>query len=462
MHIFNRLSILMVIPSVRSFAAFVLIFFLAPLGSGSRAQEATSPTAQPAVATTPASSQPTQAQSNTNTAPLDQAAPNFSEPVVARMEMQLKLSDKVVDTIEKGDLLTVLSEREDSYVIQTFSGQKGAVGKVNVAKLAESIEIYDDLIKAQSKEGRLYTLRAGAYWALSNHELALADFNKAIELGYDAGHAYSSRGLFHAAVGEYDSAIADYAVAIEKDPQDEVALINRASVYMAMGKYENAVQDYTSCITLNGSNPTYYQQRAIANKLLDKFDQAVADYDKSIELQPGNVTSWMGRGFIKFQRGQNQDAVNDFSKVIELAPGTAVAFNNRGYNYQLLKQYEKALSDYDEALQLAPKYLLALQNRGWLLTTCEDQRIRNPDIAISTAMAACELSEFRELGDLMLLAAAHASKGQFEEAIGWQEKITSRAQDVQLQIATKVLELYQQKKPIDPKLLEVPDAETPD
>ena len=403
-------------------------------------------------------SQSAQAQTSAQPQPADAGA-NFLEPVVARMEMHLKLSDKLVDKIEKGDLLTVLSEREDSYVIQTFAGQKGAVAKVNVAKLAESVEIYDALIEAQPKEGRLYTLRAGAHWAIANDEQALADFNKAIELGYNAGHAFSSRGLFHAAIGEYDAAIADYAIAIEKDPKDEVALINRASVYMSTGKYENAVNDYTRCIQLNSTNPIYYQQRAIANKLLEKFEPAIADYDKSIELQPGNVTSWMGRGFIKFQMGQHQAAVTDFSKVIELAPGTAVAFNNRGYNYQALKQYAQALTDYNEALQLAPKYLLALQNRGWLLATCEDASIRNPDLAIETAKAACELSQFQDLGDLMLLAAAHASKGQFQEAIGWQEKIIGRAQGVQLEIAKKVHELYQQNKPIDPKLLEVAEPE---
>ncbi len=65
----------------------------------------------------------------TTTSPASAAAfaMQFAEPVVARVEMKLTLNDKVIDTIEKGDLLTVTAEREDSYVIRTFSGNKGAV-----------------------------------------------------------------------------------------------------------------------------------------------------------------------------------------------------------------------------------------------------------------------------------------------------------------------------------------------
>jgi tetratricopeptide (TPR) repeat protein len=396
----------------------------------------------------------------TTTSPAAAAVPqtNFSEPLVARVEMKLTLNDKIVDTIEKGDLLTVTGERGDSYVIQTFSGQKGSVAKINVARLAESVGVYDELIEAKPKEGRLYTLRAGAHWAIADNEKALSDFNKAIELGYQAAHAYSSRGLFQAAMGDYDAAIADYTTAIEKDPKDEVPLVNRASVYMSMGKYEEAAQDYTTAISINDNSAVYFQQRAIAQKLLGNTDQAVADYDRAIKMEPANVAAWMGRGFIKFQTGKPQEAIDDFTQVIELEPGTAVAFNNRGFNYQLLKQYDKADKDFKEALKLAPKYVLALQNRGWLLTTCEDEKYRDAPAAVEIAKTVCEMSEYKDVSDLTLLAAAHALKKEFAEAIGWQEKIIEYAAEPQKGVAKKILELYQQNKPLDPKLLEADEA----
>ena len=396
----------------------------------------------------------------TTTSPASAAVPqtNFSEPVVARVEMKLTLNEKIIDTIEKGDLLTVTGERGDSYVIQPFNGQKGSVAKVNVARLAESASVYDELIEASPKEGRLYTLRAGANWAIGDNVKALSDFNKAIELGYEEAHAYSSRGLFQAAIGEYDAAISDYTKAIAKDSKDEVPLVNRASVYMSMGKYEDAASDYTKAIAINNKSAVYFQQRAIAQKLLGNVDKAVEDYDQAISMEPSNVAAWMGRGFIKFQSGKPQAAIDDFSKVIELAPGTAVAFNNRGFNYQLLKQYDKADKDFKEALKLAPKYVLALQNRGWLLTICEEESIRNATEAVEIAKAVCELSEYKDVSDLTLLAAACALKKEFAEAIGWQEKVIEYAAEPQKGVAKKILELYQKNEPLDPKLLEMDDV----
>lgn len=383
-----------------------------------------------------------------------------SEPVVARVQMRLALGEKVLDTIEPGDLLTVLNEREKSFVIQTFNGQKGAVAKVNVAKLAEATPVYDKLIEKTPAEGRLYTLRASCHWALGDTKSALADYDRAIELGYVESHAFASRGLFHSAIGNYPEAVDDFTTAIEKDPKDDVPLLNRASVFMATGEYESAVEDYQKAAKLRPDNPTVHTQLAVAHKLLGKLDLAVKDYDKAIELQEQDVSAWMGRGFVRFQLQQHREAIEDFSRVIELSPKTAVAFNNRGYNRQLLGEEAKALEDFSQAIELAPKYVLALQNKAWLLTISEDETLRDPLTAMDIATKVCELSEFGNFNDLVLLAAAHASGKEFETAIGWQEKAVDLAEGDAKKLAEKVLELYREKKPIDPKLLEAQSAPT--
>src|SRR5688500_17822380 len=149
-----------------------------------------------------------------------------TEPRVARVQMQLQFKDDVIDVIEPGELLTVLGERENGYVILTHPGRRGLVEKVNAVKLSEAVEIYDELIKANPKEGRIYTQRASAWWARGEREKALADFDQAIQLGYTEAHAYTSRGLFHTAMGNLDAALKDFAKAIEKDDKDEVTYIN--------------------------------------------------------------------------------------------------------------------------------------------------------------------------------------------------------------------------------------------
>ncbi|MEL6896725.1 MAG: tetratricopeptide repeat protein, partial [Planctomycetota bacterium] len=193
----------------------------------------------------------------------DAFAQKAGDPVVARLEMRLTDGEKVIDVIEKGDLLTVTLVRRDDYVIVTHDGTTGAVAKVNAVMLAEATDIYTELIMENPKEGRYYTLRASAWWALKKTDKALADFDKAIENGYTQAHAYVSRGLFHAALGNFDQAITDYETAIEKDPEDVAPRINRAAVYMAKQDFDRAIEDYSYVLSVNPNAPSLLQQRAI-------------------------------------------------------------------------------------------------------------------------------------------------------------------------------------------------------
>ncbi len=374
-----------------------------------------------------------------------------SDPVVARVEMRLGAADGEI--IAKGDLLTVLEDRGDKYVIQTFNGKKGIVAKVNALQLAESHPIYTELIEASPEEGRLYTLRASAWWAIQNREKAIADFDKAIELGYDAAHAYISRGLFHASVGNLEKSIQDFTKAIEKDPKDDASYINRAAAYVQSGNLDAAIADYNEAIQRKPKNAALYQQRAVAKKIAGRLQDAIDDFSKTIEIEPTSIPALMGRGFVYFQMAKHELAIADFGKVIELEPTAAVALNNRGYNLQQLKRFEEAAEDFKLAIQYAPDYGLAYQNQAWLLATCEKAKLRDPKKAIESAKKACELSEFRNISDLAALAAALASNGEFELAAEWQKRVVDQADPTQREYAQKVMDRYKTQLPFDISLL---------
>lgn len=388
-------------------------------------------------------------QEKTATPPV---ATSLSEPMVSRVELRLALGEKELDVIEKGDLVTVLEERESSFLIRTYRGVKGAVEKANVVKLAESVEVYDELIRENPKVGRLYTLRAGAQWAREEGEAALKDFDRAIELGYDSPNAYSSRALFLTANGQYDKAVEDFNKAVEKGDRSESILINRAAAYLQMNKVDEAIADYSAAIALNDKNAGIFQQRATAYKVKGELEKAANDFGKAIAISPTFIPAIMGRGYVYFQAGDHAKAVEDFSSVIKLNDRAAVAYNNRGYNYQLLGKNQEALRDFDKSIELTPQYALAYQNRAWLLATCEDESLRDPKKAILSATKACEINEFSDLSDMAALAAAHAAAKEFDLAIGIQEKIVERAPDPQKNLAKQLLELYRQEMPFDPKL----------
>ncbi len=375
------------------------------------------------------------------------AAKAFREPVVARTQMRFAVGDKEIDRIDKGDLLTVLDERPKEYLVSTFRGTRGLVEKTDVVKLAEAVEIYSELIEAKPEEGRLYTLRASAWWARGDEKRALADFDKAIEAGFRAPHAYSSRGLFHAALGNHEKAVADFTQAIELGAEDATPYINRAAVYMTRQEFDLAVKDYTQAINIQPENAGLHQQRAVAWKLSGKLDDAAADFSRAIELEPKSVEALMGRGFVWFQRGEYQKAIDDFSAALELDPKLAPAYNNRGYNRQLLGDHKSALADYRQAILLAPEYSLAHQNLAWLLAASSDAELRDGRQAVEAATKACQLSDYQDPGAIKALAAALAEAGQYDKAIGWQEKVVEAVAEDRKPFERKVLKGFQAGQP---------------
>ena len=59
------------------------------------------------------------------------------------------------------------------------------------------------------------------------HDLALSDFNKALELNPMDAKTYYSRGNIYREKGDYDLAISDYSKALEIDPNYASAYNNR-------------------------------------------------------------------------------------------------------------------------------------------------------------------------------------------------------------------------------------------
>ncbi|MDA8004048.1 MAG: tetratricopeptide repeat protein [Alphaproteobacteria bacterium] len=82
------------------------------------------------------------------------------------------------------------------------------------------------------------------------YELAIEDFNKAIEIGRYYPRAYHSRGLAYMLKGDFKRAIADYDRVIAMNPRNVDAYRDRGLAYVLKGDIPRGIEDYNKAMEM--------------------------------------------------------------------------------------------------------------------------------------------------------------------------------------------------------------------
>ncbi|MCI0577913.1 MAG: tetratricopeptide repeat protein, partial [Chloroflexi bacterium] len=132
------------------------------------------------------------------------------------------------------------------------------------------------------------TSRGETYRLMGNHETALADFNRAIELDEKNVWAIASRGETYQLMGNYETALANFNRAIDLDEQDDWAIALRGRTYMQMENYEAALTDLNRAIELEPGGDNYLCLRGITKLLMGQTEEAKEDIAQAISLARQN------------------------------------------------------------------------------------------------------------------------------------------------------------------------------
>ncbi len=93
----------------------------------------------------------------------------------------------------------------------------------------------------------------------------------------DDAEAYYNRGVAHQDEEQHDLAIKDFAKAIELKPDYADAFCNRGFAYGGKGLWDLAIKDFTKVIELAPEAPTIYENRARTYLAQKSYDAAWAD-----------------------------------------------------------------------------------------------------------------------------------------------------------------------------------------
>jgi tetratricopeptide (TPR) repeat protein len=287
-----------------------------------------------------------------------------------------------------------------------------------------AVESYTLLIGANPTSDN-YQGRGVAYRMTGKLDLALADFNKAIELDPKNADAYNSRGNVYLDKKQYKAAIADYTQAIKLAPAYAFAYDNRGDAYDDDGDPQDAIVDYTKAIELSPNNSSFYNDRGLAYFHEKNYDKAIADYTKAVEIDPTYAAAFDNRGDANRDKGALDRTIADYTTAITLDPANAVYYFDRGYAYDHLGYFDEAVADYSQAIQLNPAKASYYDALGDMYYDKKDYDRAIAQYSKAISRDNTNALYYGDRGD------AYRKKGQYDDAM-YDEAITDYSKAIEL------------------------------
>ena len=181
-----------------------------------------------------------------------------------------------------------------------------------------------------------YDISQGTNYNIPNQELAIDDFNKAIEINPNA-ESYIKRA--HSKIAQNLS---------DKRKRDEIS-----SVISHL--CEGVDGDISKAIAIDPSYSEAYYLQAHCNdrRAVADADSLLKDYSKAIELNPKNIHAYYSRALVKkYQLKDESGALEDLNKAIEIAVSNPYSFERRAVFKEYGNDNRGAIEDYEQAIKL--------------------------------------------------------------------------------------------------------------
>lgn len=241
-------------------------------------------------------------------------------------------------------------ERVPSVIAYKNHGLASAdAGRLDVA-LAD----FDKAIEMEPGNFQLYSDRADIHRRRGDVDRMFADANRAIQGNPTLADAYAHRGLALAMRGNPQAGLADMRKAFELGAASPKNYLDRGIVRQFNGDWDGAIEDYSLAIRLRPLATTGYWNRAQARRHQGKLDAAEADLSEIIRLNPNDATVRVNRGLYRGAQGKLDGAIEDYTEAIRLEPNNVKAWYGRATTRLEKRDAAGALADYEAALRVAP------------------------------------------------------------------------------------------------------------
>jgi tetratricopeptide (TPR) repeat protein len=214
-----------------------------------------------------------------------------------------------------------------------------------IIEFTKSIEINPNEPQAWLNRG-LTNVYQGQY------EQAISDCNQAVELR-DYWNPYYCLGLAFFGQQNFDLAIKNFDKAIEFSPGSPSVYFMRGSIYERQGRQGFAITDYTNAIDVDPNYGPAYTHRGYIYAQQKSFDLAMPDFDRALQIDPNNFEAYLWRGNAFADMEMFPQAIEDYQKAIILNANTnPYVYCVQGVTFMKMGNFQAAVSSLEQAQKI--------------------------------------------------------------------------------------------------------------
>lgn len=158
---------------------------------------------------------------------------------------------------------------------------------------------------ALASRARSHTDLGAAYYQQGKLEIALDEFNRAVEIDPTYAQAYNGLGLVYAALNEDAKADANFKKAIQVQPSSSESHNNYGSFLCAHKRYDESITQFLEAV----KNPLYstpnlaYANAGICSARKNDTKNAEVYLNKALQIEPLTYSAAYQLADIQFKRG---------------------------------------------------------------------------------------------------------------------------------------------------------------
>jgi tetratricopeptide (TPR) repeat protein len=245
---------------------------------------------------------------------------------------------------------------------------------------------------------------------------SIREYRTAIALDPKYAPAHNGLGNALRQTNQLDAAIREHRTAIELAPKSAAFHYNLGNTLRDTNQLDEAIRAYRTAIALDPKLARAHNNLGVTLRQTNKLDEAVREYRMAIALEPKNAPAHDNLGIAMRDMNRIDEAIREFRTAVELDPKFAAAHGALGNALAQQSKFGDALAEYREAIRFQPDNSLNYNDLAWLLATCADSRVRDPEQAVASAKRAVQLAP--QVGTYSnTLGIALYRAGQFAEAI---------------------------------------------